>query len=483
MGQRSGPRILMLCRTFSTSAGGRTRATFARASALARTGLPVAIVTLDHKIGYEEILRQWRSRVDLPSAVEHLNLFEDLAGEPLYVVEPPVPPAHEPSCPPGLELVVRRRKDTSLHLVERHRDGVLVRREHYDRQSRPRVVTEVAEDRSTTETYLAPSGHVFLVLHRHGRVVTARRPGQDEVTWQELASRWIAALDAQVPSVVICDDRRSDDLLATRAAAGTVPSVLVIHSSHLSPDVDDVAAVTPYNGRALETADEFDRIVVLTERQRRDIEAHFGPRPHLRVVPHAIEASPPRRRPRRRPPTFVVATRLVAVKQLDHVLEAFAVVLERHPQARLVIAGTGDLQNDLERHATDLHLGPAVSFPGYVEDPATLLSGAVATVCSSAMEGFGLSVLESLAAGVPVVSYDVRYGPSDIIEHGRTGLLVEPGDVAALAEAMTRVVRERRWRSRRTRRRCVAGAARFSQDEYVERWSRIIDELSTSRPS
>jgi len=159
---------------------------------------------------------------------------------------------------------------------------------------------------------------------------------------------------------------------------------------------------------------------------------------------HPVPRSPaPRRLARRvrdgayRPPVVVVVTRLVDVKRLDHALRAFAVACTAVPAARFEIWGTGPDRDALESLAAELGVADRVDLHGFTDDPVATFRRGRLSVSTSQSEGFGLSMLESLAAGTPVVSYDYRYGPRDMISDGRDGRLVRDGDVDALATALS----------------------------------------------
>jgi glycosyltransferase involved in cell wall biosynthesis len=126
---------------------------------------------------------------------------------------------------------------------------------------------------------------------------------------------------------------------------------------------------------------------------------------------------------------------LVWEKDLATLIRAFGFVRRERP-ARLVILGEGLQRPMLEALAQELGLDRDVQLPGYVDNPQAMMARCEVFVLSSVTEGLAGVLVEALAAGAPVVSTDCEWSPREILEDGRLGRLVEPGDDRALAEAI-----------------------------------------------
>ena len=136
---------------------------------------------------------------------------------------------------------------------------------------------------------------------------------------------------------------------------------------------------------------------------------------------------------------FVLAAgRLIPAKGFDLLLSAFSRVEPR--DVELVILGEGPERNDLLALALRLHIHDRVCFPGAVANIFPWYHGADCFVLSSRNEGWPNVLVEAMAAGCPVVSFRCDYGPAEIVQDGTSGLLVAPGNVDALARAISRVV-------------------------------------------
>jgi glycosyltransferase involved in cell wall biosynthesis len=141
------------------------------------------------------------------------------------------------------------------------------------------------------------------------------------------------------------------------------------------------------------------------------------------------------------PLRVLVARNLEPIYDNETALRAFAIVLAQHPDAQLVVAGSGPLRATLEQLADSLGIGGAVTFTGRVDNAgmATLYRGADLMLNPSTVDNMPNSVLEALASGVAVVSTDVG-GVPFLVEDGQTALLVPPRSPQAMADAMLRLV-------------------------------------------
>ncbi len=166
----------------------------------------------------------------------------------------------------------------------------------------------------------------------------------------------------------------------------------------------------------------------------------------VRVVPCGVDHSRYRVGDGRRPetPLAMFVGRIEAYKRLDVLLRALGRVRNGGIEARLIVVGTGASLQRCQALARDLGLATAVEFTGFVaeERKIRLLQQAHVCVQPSEKEGWGLTVIEANACGTPVIAADAP-GLRDSVRHGETGLLVPPGDAAALAAALARVLTDR----------------------------------------
>jgi glycosyltransferase involved in cell wall biosynthesis len=146
----------------------------------------------------------------------------------------------------------------------------------------------------------------------------------------------------------------------------------------------------------------------------------------------AVPARPGSTLPRVR---FGIAARLMPEKDHFALLRAFSSVVAAIPQAQLRIAGDGPMRSRLEERARELNLADSVAFLGPLTDMPKFFSTLDIFVLSSLIEGMPISILEAMAAGLPIVSTRAG-GVGEAVAEGQNAFLVDPGDAEALSRAM-----------------------------------------------
>jgi glycosyltransferase involved in cell wall biosynthesis len=164
---------------------------------------------------------------------------------------------------------------------------------------------------------------------------------------------------------------------------------------------------------------------------------------------------------------------LSARKGVPDLLKALASSPLKHLRWRATLAGGGPI-DEYRNLAKDLGILDSISFPGWVDErhASELCSNAEVLVLPSHAEGLSMSVLEGLAHGLTVITTPVG-AHSEVIEPDVSGILVPPGDVAALADALVRVIEDESLRTRLSR----GARARFLEKFDVRRYAARLEQL------
>jgi glycosyltransferase involved in cell wall biosynthesis len=177
-------------------------------------------------------------------------------------------------------------------------------------------------------------------------------------------------------------------------------------------------------------------------------------------------------------PSVVAMGRLVPQKGFDLLLRAFAQCVDRHPEWSLRIFGEGTERQRLLALAAELGIAGKLDLQPVTKEPERVLRESNLFVLSSRYEGFPMALLEAMACGLPVISFDCHSGPREMISHGVNGILVPPGDARALADAMNRLMGnelERRVLSVRA----VEIVERFGFSSVNAMWRNLFAEVGS----
>lgn len=217
----------------------------------------------------------------------------------------------------------------------------------------------------------------------------------------------------------------------------------------------------------------FDRFVVLTQEDRQ----YWGDLPNIQVIPNAamrlknVYADPSVKR-------VLAVGRLDYQKGFDKLIRAWKLVKEDSELSdwKLDIFGQGEWRDRLLNEINEYGLEDSVK----IHPPTTDIGQEYVTssilVMSSNYEGFPMVMIEAMACGVPAVSFAFKCGPKDIIRHQENGLVVSEGDVAALAKALSFMMKDNAMRAH-----CAQNAreiiAEYSEEVIMKKWMDLFIEM------
>lgn len=174
--------------------------------------------------------------------------------------------------------------------------------------------------------------------------------------------------------------------------------------------------------------------------------------------------------------TVVALGRFAVEKQFDLLIDAFVHVSPAYPDWRLHLYGAGPEEEMLRQRAKDSVCADRIDIFGWADDPLFKLGTAGIFAQTSRYEGFGLALVEAMAVGTPVVSFDCPFGPSEIIRNDQTGILVRERTAEAFAAALDQLMRSRELRERLGR-AAIEVTGRFSKSAHIAAWCREIESL------
>lgn len=490
------------------SFGGRTASILNKCRLLKELGgVDSTIVTLNYSGEVDDIANDLRRRGLLVDGVRIVNIHDFFDGDVVYEGPDIVHPIDEP----GMDKI----RDPDQEVYRYYENGVYRLYKRFDFEGRLIVRDWFNENRGRTRrdefnpngtirrtTYMdlhynKPRQEIFYradgtpYMNKWLRVnPTTLTSSVERITMMDEQGRPTHVLGSNIDLIhsyldkliegdekvfMTVESRRSDpETLGYHRP--NVKQVYVLHNPHIAAPFDDPKQIRPSYQPVFDQHSKVGAIVFLTNAQRADAELAFGEQDNFKVIPHPTRQHEVAPFEDRDPDLVVMLARLDAQKQIGHAIDAFVRVLKKRPSARLEIYGHGAMEESLRKKIDGLDVGDSIRLMGYTKDPSAVYQRATLSLLTSKFEGFGLVLLESLANGCPVVSYDVKYGPSDIVTDNANGFLVPPGDKATLASRILQVLGEPDLR-RRLSANAETSGTRFSEEAFVARWSGLFHEL------
>ncbi|MFC4620440.1 glycosyltransferase [Camelliibacillus cellulosilyticus] len=246
----------------------------------------------------------------------------------------------------------------------------------------------------------------------------------------------------------------------------------ILHTNHFqSPYKIGSPIARPYD-YVFKHLKELDGLIVLTEKQKKDIEIQFGRHKNIFVIPNysrildiaEIEKNPYK---------VTLVGRLAKQKAIHRAIEMFRFVVEKEQNAILEIFGEGSEKEFLQKEIKKHKLEKNVFLRGHSADVQKEMQESIVTVLTSIFEGFGLVVAESLLNCTPVVSLDCNYGPSDIISHGEDGYIET--DLKKMADRVLFFIKNPDYAIKMGKRGRKNMIQKYSSEAIFKKWSVLLD--------
>jgi glycosyltransferase involved in cell wall biosynthesis len=203
------------------------------------------------------------------------------------------------------------------------------------------------------------------------------------------------------------------------------------------------------------------------------------------VIPNPVSFPLPSDQPIAQPPNprgciLLAVGRLHPQKGFDLLIAAFGQLAARYPNWNLYIVGEGNERQALEAQVAVLGLQGRILIPGRIGNLGDWYAAADLYVMSSRFEGFPNTLLEAMAYGLPVISFDCDTGPRDIIRSDADGLLIPPSNLPALVQALDQLMQDTLLRNHLGQAAADA-KIRFSIAEVDLKWTRLFEDLLYSK--
>ena len=449
--------------------GGMTSSMLQRSRAFVKyAGVDVTILTYEHNANLDAMRDRLRERGAIIDGIRVANVWEDVRTWD--------------------DDRLRGAEDTLQRQALDDFEPLGTRGEDVDRWKRQLLTPSGAP---VQIDYLRDDGTVLLSDQaaepgtRRRRVVLCDRAGNPLGSWTHMFpfyAQWFDSLPRDPVAWIIVESKSTANMMLPYHR----PDVALLHvvrGSHLKGGPGGPAERELVTSRrpVIENLDAWDSVIFLTERQHADIEERFGPRENITVLPNSRNLPPALTKLRRSRGRGVMLASLDGRKRIGHAIRAMTKAKQRLPRRRLWLDvwGDGPLRPQLQTLIGKLKA--PVALRGHSPTAAAQFTEASFSLLTSRSEALPGVLLESMGRGCIPISYDLPYGPSDIITHGVDGFLVPFGDIDALADQIAAVVTMPHRELTAMRKAAYRRATDFNDERAVRSWSALMESIAERR--
>lgn len=448
--------------------GGLTIAMMRRAKLFAQAGRSVEITTIDWWLGYPDLVEEWTGSGVMIEGVVIRNIHIDFAEYPDVFLGTP----QRFDEPHALKIPA----DFRSH-------------EHPADLGRKRYWYAPGEKRKHSFIeFLRGDGSVYMRTLTNPGLPEWRDPQRPlgiydheghyaygfptHFDWWVFWAKTLLAESDRIPFVI--QDIEDEAFFSLWSSAGA-QSLQFVHLSH-TKDNSEYGQLKD-RWLALHRGETpFGGVVVPTEWQAKEWVQRFGSQTDIFVVPHFNTTWPGEQTEfEARANRVVIVSRLVPEKRIGDSLRIFAVAAAKVSGTELHVFGDGGERTALEHLADELGIASRVHFHGYQAEAAREFVTARASLFTSQAEGFGLTILEAMAHGAVPIAFNVRYGPSQMVNH-ETGFLVESRNIEEAGAALVQLL-EAPELGKKLSENAILRASEFTEEGTLEAWAKVIQKV------
>jgi poly(glycerol-phosphate) alpha-glucosyltransferase len=338
--------------------------------------------------------------------------------------------------------------------------------------------------------YFREDGTMLASDQRHGldfsdrSVILCDTKGEPLGSWRwvsRLYWLWLDSLPRDPMAWIIADSKTSANPLI-HYDRPDVAKLHVVRGSHLRRVHGRTTNKLVRSRRTvMENLDRWDSVIFLTKTQRDDVAAMMGHRDNLQVIPNSRNVPGELTNVDRPTGRGVMLSSLVDRKRIQHAIRAMAEARGRRFwwKGKLDVWGRGPLKRKLKLLIRSRNA--PVKLRGYTTSAADEFKTASFSLLTSSAEAFANVLIESMGRGCIPISYDIPYGPADIITHGVDGYLVPNGDIEALAAQIREIVAASPAELAPMRKAGYMRALDFSDEHVMELWSALMAQIAAKR--
>lgn len=479
--------------------GGLTNAAFMRANLFSEYVKEIPILTINFHRNLNEIIQAQYNRGSLNKNVVVYNLFRDLdPKKELPMTSQDTLTYEDHLTEEG--FVVYEDKDSKIKAFRFFKDGIYTKYKRFDDKKRiisidyfseswVRTKQEIFDEygnlvkvrhmdlnknKPKLDRYFSRDGECYLTVAVNSdsgantKFFLHQPKAQEFKNMDDILAYWLNNSIKEYSNPAIFCEKREHVNIFKKVKHPNLERYFILHNNHFAFPHTKGAPVDPSCTPLFSNLDIFEKVIILTEEQKRDIVEQFGNDEKFSVIPHIAEPVEDQVKEYKKHHAVTMG-RYAHQKALHEAIHAFKFVVEEIPDATYSIYGYGELKDDLQKLINELGLEKNIFLEGFTLNSIKNYQESACSILTSKYEGLPLTLTESLAAGTPIVSYRIKYGPEDIIREGIDGFLVDSGDRKGLAENVIKIMKDPALRATlSTNGRDVL--ERYSYEKYKEKW-------------
>ena len=491
-------KLYLLINSLDIGRGGLTKAHLQQASMLSDLGYDTNILTFNYNGDYPKIIKEIYNIYNLNRKVKIINMYDYYRNE-----ESTIKYNNTYASLIDNNTIVEKLNNNAIRLYENglykkyitFREDKSIRGIDYFSDSRYRLKSEfytyegyVGKVSYMDYNFNKPRQMIFYnslgncymskwVNPENGRATRINLVQNNEITHSfkndnQLKTHFIEQIIKNDTNPIIISDARNTDNIMIDVKNKNVSKNVRLHSNHLSSNGEIAKTVMP----SLENLKSINSLIVLTSQQKEDIVNNYGYSEKVKVIPHGIQTLPSKEINNIiRKNKAVVISRLVKLKQIDHIIKAINLIKNDDPGFILEIYGNGDELENLKSLVKKNKLENNIIFKGYTNNPLEIYNESLFSITTSKTEGFSLSILESMAVGTPVISYDFNYGPQEIIDNNKNGLIISKDNIKELAEKISYLKNNEKVLKVMSKKSIEKIEEKFSKQSVKNKWFEFIE--------
>lgn len=377
-------------------------------------------------------------------------------------------------------------------IVHVNENGDTTHIEYYDKKGYLSMIREMDtlhKNRYHTESYYTTEGklcikskyifknneHVLKSITVYDDDGSVLGEGTSEADLTGLYLDQVAAKSDKI-CLFVCESGLHNKAMASVNQKNAIKSA-VVHNAFLEDSYNLKSKPQMFFKDLVRYQNRFDGIIILTKTECDDWIRIYGKAERVFNVPNfypkPIEKVDFETRDHKK---AVIVARFDNQKRLDIAVEVFKLVVEKVPDAKLEIYGFGakDVEDKVQKLITKYSLQDNVFIMGSTDKPDEVCSGAACFMMTSSVEGMPLTLLESISNGCPIFSFDLKYGPADIVRNGKTGYLFPRGNIKAFAKQLVDYFKDVDMQ-REMSENAYMDAPRFGKEVFLENWYSFME--------